>query len=103
GPNRSLSGNGITLDEFLARGDQTAEILRPRTILRGVEDQMSDLSRAQLLRLRREAEERIRLSVDEQPHRCVERFALYPLHVLARINTDVSEHAGLVEIFHTGP
>jgi hypothetical protein len=52
-------------DELPTARDQAAEVLRPGSIRRAVDDDVSDLPGPELLRLRRKADVGVDLAVDE--------------------------------------
>src|SRR2546422_6419648 len=79
-------------DEVLVGGDHAAEVLRPRTVDRAVDDHVADLLRAQRLRLWWESEEGVDLPFGEQPHR-FGRGVGDPVDVLFGIEPDVRGHA----------
>ena len=76
----------------MTRGD-AAKVLRPRPVDRAVDDDVSDLPGAQLLRVRRKAEVGVDLSLREQPL-ALGGGMLDEVHVLARIQPHVGHHAG---------
>jgi hypothetical protein len=78
---------------FAAAGQHTAEILRPRGLDGGVDDHPADMASAEMLRLRRKAEERIDLSVREELNRW-RRCARDPTDVVDGVEPDMSGHHG---------
>src|SRR5262249_27729440 len=73
---------------FTMARQHAAKVLRPGAIDGAVEDHMTDSNGVQFLRLGRQTQEAIELSVDEELHR-LHRRADNPIDVFARINTDM--------------
>src|SRR5215472_9449035 len=88
GPRHPFGGDRILLYEFTTARQHAAEVLRPGAVDGAVEDHMTDSMGVQFLRLGRQAQEPIELSVDEELHR-PHRRADDPIDVFARINTDM--------------
>ena len=94
--NRTQHGTGrvrVCPDVIRKTGQHAAEILRPWPVDGGVDEHMTDASGAQLLRLGREAEERVDFAADKQ----LDRFELGvgdPADVLLRVEPDLGDHQG---------
>src|SRR3954452_7693342 len=69
GPQVALGGDRMRANELAVAERCAAEILRPRMIRGGPQDDAADLAGAQLIRLGRKAEERIDLPFGEQLYR----------------------------------
>ena len=67
-PHHALGSNRVEANEVAVAREQAAEILRPRPVEGTVEDDVTDIPGAQVLRLGREAEEGVDLAVYEQLH-----------------------------------
>ena len=85
----------MTPDEFAAAGEHAAEILRPGAIHGALQQDASDLPGAQLLRVRRDADERVDLPVDEK---LLFRGADDPLYIFARVEPDLRGHQSNVDV-----
>src|SRR5689334_10628009 len=91
GANYTFGGDGILSDELTIPRQHAAIILRPWAILRTVDDDMTDVLRTQTLWLRREAKERVDLTLSKQ----FDRFDLrarHPLDILGGIESDKTRH-----------
>ena len=91
GANHALSGDGILSDEFAISRQYAAKILRPRTILRAVDDDATDVLRTQTLWFWRKAEEGVDLALSKQ----LDRFALrarHPVDILDGIEFNERRH-----------
>src|SRR5882724_835262 len=66
GPHYAFGCDGVSAHVFAVAGEHTAEILRPGAVHGGVDDHMPDAASAEILRLRRKAEECVDLSLREE-------------------------------------
>jgi hypothetical protein len=82
------------LHKFSIAGYDTAEVLRPGSILSRIQNRMSDPLRAHFLRLWGESHEGVGLAFNEKAHRVRVLLPCDPLDVLAGIDADIGEHAG---------
>src|SRR5439155_8208806 len=85
---RPLHRHGVLRDELAVRGDDAAEVLRPRAVDGAVQHDVSDLPRAEVLRIGREAEERVDLPLGQELLRLRGRIRR-PGNVLAGIEADL--------------
>jgi hypothetical protein len=90
---RTLGSDRMLRDELPIRRHDTAEVLRPRPVHRGVDKDVPDLLRAEFLGLRREGKEGVCSAVGEQAHCVVEGLRFDPRDVLSRVYTDIGKHA----------
>jgi hypothetical protein len=84
-------------DKVAVGRQHAAEVLRPRPVHTAIDDNVTDLARAELLRNRREAKHGIDFSVGEQPH-CVCHRWRDECDVIMRIDADVRRDAGDVQV-----
>ena len=83
---------GLRCGKVPIRDDHAAEVLGPRPVLRGVDDHLPDLLRAQLYRLLRVADKGVGLALNEQIHRVAQVPASDPGDVLLRVDANVRQH-----------
>jgi len=88
GPRHPFGRDRILLYEFTTARQHAAKVLRPGAVDGAVDDHMADPAGVQFLRLGRQAQEAIELSVNKELHR-LDRRADNPINVFARINTDM--------------
>src|SRR5437763_1175487 len=79
----SLGGHWIFSNELAAARKKTTKVLRPRPVEGTIEDDTADSFGSQLLRLRRETDDRIYLAFAKKPYRFFVRMCR-PFDVLAR-------------------
>ena len=90
-PQRPLGRDRISQDIFTAGCQHAAEVLRPRTVYRRIQNHVTDMPGPQFLRLGRESEESIDFTLREQ----VERLELgvdHPPKILFGIEPHLSRH-----------
>src|SRR5262245_48862671 len=78
-------------DKFSVRGHHAAEVLRPRSIRRAIDDDVPDPFVTEFLRVRREAEEAIDLALGEELHG-LGRWVRYPADIPIRIEAHLGQH-----------
>src|SRR6516164_6575256 len=91
GANQTLGSHGIFSYKFSIASQHAAKIIRPRAILRAVDDDMADVLRTQTLWFWRKSEEGVDLALSKQ----LDRFggcARHPLDILGGIESNQSRH-----------
>src|SRR5262245_49197694 len=93
GAQRPFGGHRVPLHELAVRDRDAAKVLGPRAVHTAVDDHVPDLPCPQLLRYRREADQRVKLTVSEEPNR-VGDWVLDPVNVFLGIEPHVGGHGG---------